>query len=87
MRLSVIAVTFFTVILSYGMRAENNYILNIITGNGKTMKFKSNSSEKYIFSIYDENNNLMYLGEWGRNKLEISKTITLEDYTYKRILK
>lgn len=79
-RLSVIAVVFFTTIISYGMKAENNYILKIITGNGKIMKFRLNSSEKSIFSIYDENNNLVYLGESGVDKLETSKTITLEGY-------
>ena len=80
-KLSVITTLFFTTILTYGMKKENYYILNIITGNGKSIQFKLDAAEKSIFSIYDKNNNLVYLGESGTDKLEISKTITLENYS------
>ena len=40
------------------------------------MKVDENSS----FSIYDENHNLLYAGESAADKLEVSKTISLESF-------
>lgn len=78
-QLGLVAAVFLTTILTYAMDGKGDYILNIKTGNGKVMTFTLNNIEKSIFSIYDENNNLLYTGD-ASNKLEISKTISLEGF-------
>ncbi|TDW52484.1 hypothetical protein EV144_1011174 [Flavobacterium sp. 270] len=78
-KLGLVAAVFLTTILTYAMDGKGDYILNIKTGNGKVMTFTLNNIEKSIFSIYDENNNLLYTGD-ASNKLEISKTISLEGF-------
>ncbi|TCN57384.1 secretion protein [Flavobacterium circumlabens] len=52
----------------------------IKTGNGKVISFTLNTVEKSSFSIFDVNNNLLYTGTSVADKLEISKTLSLEAY-------
>jgi hypothetical protein len=79
-RLGLVAAVFLTTIFTYAIDGKGDYILNIKTGNGKVMSFTLNTIEKSFFTIYDENNNLLYTGESPKDKLEISKTISLEAY-------
>ena len=74
----LVAAFFFTTLFSYAIDGKGDYILNIQTGNGKVVSFTLNTVEKSSFSIYDENHNLLYAGDSAANKLEISKTISLE---------
>ncbi|SHL13707.1 secretion protein [Flavobacterium chilense] len=79
-RMGLVVAVFLTTIFTYAIDGKGDYILNIKTGNGKVVSFNFNTVEKSIFTIYDENNNLVYTGESATNKLEISKTISLEDF-------
>lgn len=79
-KLSLIVIVFFSTTLTFSMEGKDNYTLNIITGEGKVMRFSLDATKKISFSIYDINNNLLYNGECGDDKLEVSKTITLEGY-------
>jgi hypothetical protein len=79
-KLALVVAVSFTTFLTYAMDGKGDYILNIVTGNGKVVSFTLNTIEKSSFSIYDENNNLLYTGESGTDKLEVSKTISLEGY-------
>ena len=74
----LVAAFFFTTLFSYAIDGKGDYILNIQTGNGKVVSFTLNTVEKSSFSIYDENHNLLYAGDSAANKLEVSKTISLE---------
>ncbi|WP_291149200.1 secretion protein [Flavobacterium sp. UBA7680] len=69
---------FFATLFSYAIDGKGDYILHIQTGNGKVVSFTLNTVEKSSFSIFDENHNLLYAGDSAANKLEISKTISLE---------
>jgi len=79
-RMGLVVAVFLTTIFTYAIDGKGDYILNIKTGNGKIVSFNFNTVEKSFFTIYDENNNLVYTGESATNKLEISKTISLEDF-------
>ncbi|MEN2403134.1 secretion protein [Flavobacterium sp. MC2016-06] len=79
-RLGLVAAVFLTTIFTYAIDGKGDYILNIKTGNGKVMSFTLDTFQKSNFSIYDENNNLLYTGESAVNNLEISKTISLEGF-------
>ena len=76
--MGLVVAVFLTTIFTYAMDGKGDYILNIKTGNGKVVSFTIDTVEKSIFTIYDENNNLVYTGEAAANQLEISKTISLE---------
>lgn len=71
---------FLTTVFTYAIEGKGDYILNIKTGNGKVVSFTIDTFEKSIFSIYDGNNNLVYTGNSAADKLEISKTISLEGF-------
>jgi len=79
-KLSLVVALFLTTVFTYANEEKGDYILNIKTGNGKVVSFTLNSFEKATFSIYDQNNNLLYTGESAADKLEISKTLSLESY-------
>ncbi|CAC9976945.1 MULTISPECIES: hypothetical protein [Flavobacterium] len=74
----LVAAFFFATLFSYAIDGKGDYILNIQTGNGKVVSFTLDTFEKSSFSIYDENHNLLYAGDSAANKLEVSKTISLE---------
>ena len=78
--MGLVVAVFFTTIFTYAMDGKGDYILNIKTGNGKVISFTLNNVEKSVFSIYDENHNLVYTGESATDKLEISKTLSLEAF-------
>ena len=78
--MGLVVAVFLTTIFTYAIDGKGDYILNIITGNGKVISFSLNTVEKSIYSIYDENHNLVYAGESAANKLEVSKTISLEGH-------
>ncbi|WP_316633075.1 secretion protein [uncultured Flavobacterium sp.] len=67
-------------VFTYAGSKKGNYILNIATGNAKIVSFTLDTVQDLSFSIYDQNHNLVYAGESAVNKLEVSKTISLEDY-------
>ncbi|MFD1604852.1 secretion protein [Flavobacterium artemisiae] len=75
-----VAAFFLATLFSYAIDGKGDYILNIQTGNGKVVSFTLDTVENSSFSIYDENHNLLYAGESAANKLEISKTISLEGF-------
>ena len=75
-----LAALLFTTIFTYALNVKGDYILNIVTGNGKVVSFTLDTVENSSFSIYDQNHNLVYAGESAANKLEISKTISLEGH-------
>lgn len=79
-KLGLVVVAFLTTIFTYAIDGKGDYILNIVTGNGKVVSFTLHPVEKSIFSIYDENHNLLYKGESPEDKLEVSKTISLEGH-------
>ncbi|SNR71653.1 secretion protein [Flavobacterium sp. ov086] len=79
-KMGLVVAVFLTTIFTYAIDGKGDYILNIKTGNGKVVSFAINTIEKSIFSIYDENNNLVYKGDSAADKLEISKTISLEGF-------
>lgn len=79
-KMGMVVALFLTTIFTYAIDGKGDYILNIITGNGKVVSFTLNSVEKSVFSIYDENHNLLYTGDSAADKLEISKTISLEGF-------
>ena len=74
----VVAVFFTTISSSYAIDGKGDYILYIKTGNGKVISFTLDTLSKSNFTIYDENNNLLYTGESAVNELETSKTLSLE---------
>ncbi|MDR6761621.1 hypothetical protein J2Y38_001830 [Flavobacterium sp. 2755] len=74
----LVAAFFLATLFSYAIDGKGDYILNIQTGNGKVVSFTLDTFEKSSFSIYDENHNLLYAGDSAANKLEVSKTISLE---------
>ena len=78
--MGLVVAVFLTTIFTYAIDGKGDYILNIKTGNGKVISFTLNNVEKSVFSIYDENHNLVYTGESATNKLEISKTLSLEAF-------
>lgn len=78
--MGLVVAVFLTTIFTYAIDGKGDYILNIKTGNGKVISFTLNNVEKSVFSIYDENHNLVYTGESATNKLEISKTLSLETF-------
>lgn len=78
--MGLVVAVFLTTIFTYAIDGKGDYILNIKTGNGKVISFTLNNVEKSVFSIYDENNNLVYAGESATDKLEISKTLSLEAF-------
>ncbi len=71
---------FLATVFTYAIDGKGDYILNIKTGNGKVVSFTMDTVENSSFSIYDENHNLIYAGESAANKLEISKTVSLEGF-------
>ena len=79
-KMGLVVAVFLTTIFTYAIDGKGDYILNIKTGNGKVVSFTLNTVEKSIFSIYDENNNLVYKGDSAADKLETSKTISLEGF-------
>ncbi|BFM44292.1 hypothetical protein CFS9_29330 [Flavobacterium sp. CFS9] len=79
-KVGLVVAVFLTTIFTYAIDGKGDYILNIKTGNGKVVSFTLNSVEKSVFTIYDENNNLVYTGETSSNQLETSKTLSLEAY-------
>ena len=79
-KMGLVVAVFLTTIFTYAMDGKGDYILNIKTGNGKVISFTLNNVEKSIFSIYDENHNLVYTGSSATDKLEISKTLSLEAF-------
>jgi hypothetical protein len=76
----LVAAFFLATIFTYAIDGKGDYILNIHTGNGKVVSFTLDTFEKSSFSIYDENHNLLYAGDSAADKLEISKTISLEGF-------
>ena len=78
--MGLVVAVFLTTIFTYAMDGKGDYILNIKTGNGKVISFTLNNAEKSVFSIYDENHNLVYTGASATDKLEISKTLSLEAF-------
>ena len=78
--MGLVVAVFLTTIFTYAIDGKGDYILNIITSNGKVMSFTLNTAEKSNYSIFDENHNLVYVGESSVNKLEVSKTISLEGH-------
>jgi hypothetical protein len=80
LRLSFVVAVFLTTLSTYASTEKGNYILYIKTGNGKVMSFTLNADEKSNFSILDEQQNLIYTGEFSTNELEVSKTLSLETY-------
>ncbi|MBE8723722.1 secretion protein [Flavobacterium hungaricum] len=76
----LVAAFFLATLFSYAIDGNGDYILNIKTGNGKVVSFTLDTVENASFSIFDENHNLLYAGESAANKLEISKTISLEGF-------
>ncbi|KFF06066.1 hypothetical protein [Flavobacterium reichenbachii] len=76
----LVAAFFLATIFTYAIDGKGDYILNIQTGNGKVVSFTLDTFEKSSFSIYDENHNLLYAGDSAADKLEISKTISLEGF-------
>lgn len=78
-KLGLVVAVFLTTVLTYGMDGKGDYILYIKTGNGKMISFTLNTVEPSNFSIFDVNNNLLYTGN-AADKLEISKTLSLEAY-------
>lgn len=79
-KMGLIAALFLSAIFTYASKGKGDYILNIVTGNGKVVSFTLDTVENSSFSIYDENHNLVYSGESAVNKLEVSKTISLEGH-------
>ncbi|MEP6804037.1 MAG: secretion protein [Flavobacterium sp.] len=79
-KMGLVVAVFLTTIFTYAIDGKGDYILNIKTGNGKVVSFTLNTVKKSVFSIYDENNNLVYAGESATNELEISKTLSLEAF-------
>ncbi|CAA9202158.1 secretion protein [Flavobacterium collinsii] len=79
-KVGLVVAVFLTTIFTYAIDGKGDYILNIKTGNGKVVSFTLNSVEKSVFTIYDENKNLVYTGETVANELEVSKTLSLEAY-------
>ena len=79
-KMGLVVAVFLTTIFTYAMHGKGDYILNIKTGNGKVISFTLNNAEKSVFSIYDENHNLVYTGASAADKLEISKTLSLEAF-------
>lgn len=78
--MGLVVAVFFTTIFTYAMEGKGDYILNIKTGNGKVISFTLNNLEKSVYSIFDENHNLVYTGASATDKLEISKTLSLEAF-------
>lgn len=78
--MGLVVAVFFTTIFTYAMEGKGDYILNIKTGNGKVISITLNNLEKSVYSIFDENHNLVYTGESATDKLEISKTLSLEAF-------
>jgi hypothetical protein len=79
-KMGLVVAVFLTTVFTYAIDGKGDYILNIITGNGKVVSFTLNTVETSVFSIYDESNNLVYTGNSAADKLEISKTISLEGF-------
>ncbi|MFG4001691.1 secretion protein [Flavobacterium aquidurense] len=79
-KMGLVVAVFFTTIFTYAMEGKGDYILNIKTGNGKVISITLNNLEKSVYSIFDENHNLVYTGESATDKLEISKTLSLEAF-------
>jgi hypothetical protein len=79
-KLGLVVTALLTTFFTYAIDGKGNYILNIMTGNGEVMSITLHPVEKSVFSIYDANHNLLYAGESPKDKLEISKTISLEGY-------
>ena len=79
-KVGLIAAFALSAIFTYATKGKGDYILNIVTGNGKVVSFTLDTVENSSFSIYDENHNLVYSGESAVNKLEVSKTISLEGH-------
>ncbi|MDA6070065.1 secretion protein [Flavobacterium sp. AC] len=79
-KMGLVVAVFLTTIFTYAMDGKGDYILNIKTGNGKVVSITLNNLEKSVFSIFDENHNLVYTGESATDKLEISKTLSLEAF-------
>lgn len=76
----LVAAYFLATVFSYAMNGKGDFILNIKTGNGKVVSFTLDTVQNSSFSIYDENNNLLYAGDAAVNQLEVSKTISLESF-------
>lgn len=76
----LVAAFFLATMFTYAIDGKGDYILNIKTGNGKVVSFTLDTVENASFSIYDENHNLLYAGESAADKLEVSKTISLESF-------
>jgi len=79
-KMGLVAAFFLATVFTYAIDGKGDYILNIKTGNGKVVSFTMDTVENSSFSIYDENHNLIYAGESAANKLEISKTVSLEGF-------
>ncbi len=76
----LVAAFFLATVFTYAIDGKGDYILNIKTGNGKVVSFTLDTVENASFSIFDENHNLLYAGESAADKLEVSKTISLESF-------
>lgn len=76
----LVAAFFLATVFTYAIEGKGDYILNIKTGNGKVVSFTLDTVENSSFSIYDENHNLLYAGDAAADKLEVSKTISLENF-------
>jgi hypothetical protein len=79
-KMGLVVAVLLTTIFTYAIEKKGDYVLNIKTGNGKVVSFTLDTIETSIFSIYDENNNLVYKSDAASDKLEISKTISLEGF-------
>jgi len=76
----LVAAFFLATVFTYAIEGKGDYILNIKTGNGKVVSFTLDTVKNSSFSIFDENHNLLYAGDAAANNLEVSKTISLEDF-------
>ena len=76
----LVAAFFLATVFTYAIEGKGDYILNIKTGNGKVVSFTLDTVQSSSFSIFDENHNLLYAGDAATDNLEVSKTISLEDF-------
>ncbi|MBZ4034524.1 secretion protein [Flavobacterium sp. 17A] len=76
----LVAAFFLATVFTYAIEGKGDYILNIKTGNGKVVSFTLDTVQNSSFSIFDENHNLLYAGDAAADNLEVSKTISLEDF-------
>ncbi|MBB4804508.1 hypothetical protein HNP37_004600 [Flavobacterium nitrogenifigens] len=75
---TLLTVFLMLVSFTYASNRKADRTLKIETGNGKTVSIILSSAEEASLFIYDHQHHLIY--ESTINKLEVSKTISLEGY-------